>query len=34
MLLEFEFCTYITPAKESAVELVDEAKAPILGNKE
>lgn len=34
MLLEFEFCTYITPAEESAVKLLpDEAKALIPGNK-
>jgi hypothetical protein len=34
MLLEFEFCTYKTPAKESAVKLPAEPKALIAGNKE
>ena len=34
MLLEFEFCIYIVPVKESDVKLTAEPKALILGNKE
>ncbi len=34
MLLESAFCTYITPANESAVKLPVEPKALIAGNKE
>ncbi len=34
MLLEFEFCTYNTPARESVIKLSDESKALTIGNKE
>ncbi len=34
MVLEFEFCTYNTPAKDSAVNLSAEPKAIATGNKE